>query len=68
MITTNPRRFACAAALSVALTMSACGSPDDPQSAEETPHGYVAGAEESSEAQSAIAYATRGPGDCTCST
>ncbi|MER7457988.1 hypothetical protein [Micromonospora sp. NPDC126480] len=58
MIVTNVRRFA--AALGVTLALSACGSSGDPPAAEETPHGYVAGAEEMAEAQSAIAYATRG--------
>ncbi|MBG0561429.1 hypothetical protein [Actinoplanes aureus] len=44
------------AALCVALALSACGSPPP----EEQPHGYVEGAEESPEAQPAIAYAARG--------
>ncbi|WP_239099222.1 hypothetical protein [Micromonospora andamanensis] len=46
--------------MGVALILSACGSSGDPPVAEETPHGYVAGAEELPEAQSAIAYVTRG--------
>ncbi|MER7474789.1 hypothetical protein [Micromonospora sp. NPDC000018] len=61
MIITSARRLACtAAALSVTLALSACGSTKEQQAAEEKPHGYVAGAEELSEAQPAIAYATRG--------
>jgi hypothetical protein len=53
-------RLVCTAALSLALALSACSSTEEPQAADETPHGYVAGAEELPEAQSAIAYATRG--------
>ncbi|GAB7037718.1 MULTISPECIES: hypothetical protein [Catenuloplanes] len=49
-------RFAGVAALSLALAVSACASG---QQTEEPPHGYVAGAEELPEAQSAIAYAAR---------
>lgn len=61
MITTNARRLASrAAVLSVTIMLSTCGSAEDPQVPEATPHGYVAGAEELSEAQSAVAYATRG--------
>ncbi|QGN46320.1 hypothetical protein ACN26Y_08565 [Micromonospora sp. WMMD558] len=60
MIVTNVRGLAAAAALGVTLAVSACGSSGDPPAAEETPHGYVAGAEEVAEAQSAIAYLTRG--------
>jgi hypothetical protein len=47
-------RFGGIAALSLALAISACASA---QEIEEQPHGYVAGAEELPEAQSAIAYA-----------
>ncbi|MFI6230219.1 hypothetical protein ACIBCR_23265 [Micromonospora echinospora] len=60
MIITSARRLACATALSVTLAMSACGSTNEQPAVDEKPHGYVAGAEELSEAQSAIAYATRG--------
>lgn len=60
MITSSTRRLLGAAALSLTLAMSACGSTTRPQDAEKTPHGYVEGAEELSEAQSAIAYAPRG--------
>ncbi|MGK5672192.1 hypothetical protein ACSNOB_05020 [Micromonospora sp. URMC 106] len=60
MIATNARRLAGAAALSVTLAVSGCGSSGDPPDVEETPHGYVAGAEELAEPQPAIAYATRG--------
>lgn len=45
-----------AAAVSLALALSACGTTEEP----EQPHGYVEGAEELPEAQSAIAYAARG--------
>ncbi|GLY07877.1 hypothetical protein [Actinoplanes sp. NBRC 101535] len=45
------------AAIGTALVLSACGPPQD--QTEEQPHGYVAGAEELAEAQTALAYATR---------
>ncbi|TDC43498.1 hypothetical protein [Micromonospora sp. KC213] len=60
MIVTDARHAAGAAVLSVTLALSACGSSSDPPDVEETPHGYVAGAEEVAEPQPAIAYATRG--------
>lgn len=60
MIATNARRLAGAAALSVTLAVGGCGSSGAPPDVEETPHGYVAGAEELAEPQPAIAYATRG--------
>ncbi|NIL43948.1 hypothetical protein HCB17_24625 [Salinispora arenicola] len=60
MIVTDPRRLVCAAALSVTLALPGCGSSSDPPAVEQTPHGYVAGAEELAEPQPAIAYATRG--------
>jgi hypothetical protein len=60
VIATRVRHLAGAVALIITLASSGCGSSVDPQVAEETPHGYVAGAEELAEAQSAIAYATRG--------
>ncbi|MGW0502885.1 hypothetical protein [Micromonospora sp. NPDC003241] len=60
-MTRTDRLLAGVVALSLTLTVAACGSGDPPTS-EETPHGYVAGAEEMTEAQSAIAYATRGGG------
>ncbi|WP_422771460.1 hypothetical protein ACN28C_33420 [Plantactinospora sp. WMMC1484] len=53
-------RFLGAAALSVAFALAACGSPEQPQDAEATPHGYVAGAEEMDEMQATVAYAARG--------
>ncbi|WP_073255412.1 zinc ABC transporter permease AztB [Cryptosporangium aurantiacum] len=50
-----------AAAMTVVLTLSGCASADEPvQKTDETPHGYVAGAEELPEPQSAIAYASLG--------
>ncbi|WP_434739382.1 hypothetical protein [Micromonospora sp. SH-82] len=60
MIVTSSRRAVWTATLSVTLALSACASSDDPTAVEETPHGYVAGAEELAEPRSAIAYATRG--------
>ncbi len=59
MIAINARRLAGAAALSVTLALGGCGSSGEPPDVEETPHGYVAGAEELAEPQPAIAYATR---------
>ncbi|WP_433157964.1 hypothetical protein [Kribbella sp. CA-247076] len=53
-------RIVGAATLSAVLVLAACGSPDQPQDAEATPHGYVAGAEEKEEMQSTVAYAARG--------
>lgn len=53
---TRRRRRLAAAALSLTLAAAACGAPAEP----EQPHGYVAGAEELPEAQTAIAYAARG--------
>ncbi|GAA3388626.1 hypothetical protein [Cryptosporangium minutisporangium] len=48
-------------AVSVVVALSACGSPENtPRGADETPHGYVEGAQELPEPQSAIAYASRG--------
>jgi hypothetical protein len=49
-----------AAALSVAVALAACSSPEQPPDAEATPHGYVAGAEEMDEMQATVAYAPRG--------
>ncbi|SDS83728.1 WD40 repeat domain-containing protein [Actinoplanes derwentensis] len=46
------------AALSLALTLSACGPPGE--QAADQPHGYVEGAAEAAEAQPAMAYAARG--------
>ncbi|WBB54715.1 hypothetical protein [Verrucosispora sp. WMMD573] len=61
MITSTTGRLLGVAALGLTLTISACGSPSQqPQDVEETPHGYIEGAEELAEAQSTIAYATRG--------
>jgi hypothetical protein len=60
MIMSSAGRLARTAVLSVALVAAGCGSSKEPQTPEKTPHGYVAGAEELTEAQSAIAYATRG--------
>ena len=51
------RKLAGAAALSVVLAGSACGSAGETT---EQPHGYVAGAEELPEAQSTLAYAANG--------
>ncbi|MEU8244137.1 hypothetical protein AB0C07_38285 [Actinoplanes missouriensis] len=50
-------RISLSAALVAALALAGCGAEPEPA---ETPHGYVAGAEELPEAQSAIAYAARG--------
>ena len=60
MIMSVAGRSARAAVLSVVLVAAGCGSSDERKSPEQAPHGYVAGAEELTEAQSAIAYATRG--------
>ncbi|MFC7550494.1 hypothetical protein [Plantactinospora sp. GCM10030261] len=61
MIIGNTRRLLGVAALGLTLAVSACGSTkQQPQDVEETPHGYVEGAEELAEPQSAIAYAARG--------
>ncbi|MFI7024377.1 hypothetical protein [Micromonospora sp. NPDC049900] len=58
-MTRTDRLSARVLALGLTLTVAACGS-GDPPGTEETPHGYVAGAEETPEPQSAIAYAPRG--------
>ncbi|MFY1692942.1 hypothetical protein [Plantactinospora sp. WMMB782] len=60
MIISRAGQLLGAVSLGLTLAMSACGSTGQPQDVEETPHGYVEGAEELSEAQSAIAYAPRG--------
>ncbi|WP_430790481.1 hypothetical protein [Actinoplanes sp. G11-F43] len=43
--------------MSLILALAACGGP--PEEPAEPPHGYVAGASEASEAQSALAYTAR---------
>ncbi|MFF0655807.1 hypothetical protein [Micromonospora tulbaghiae] len=61
MIIGTTRRFFGVAALCLTVAVSACGSRgQQSQNVEETPHGYVEGAEELAEAQPAIAYAARG--------
>ncbi|WP_431879491.1 hypothetical protein [Micromonospora marina] len=61
MIIGTTGRFLGVAALGLTLAISACGAPrQQPQGVEETPHGYVEGAEELAEPQPAIAYAARG--------
>ncbi|HWS33765.1 MAG TPA: hypothetical protein VN408_13620 [Actinoplanes sp.] len=53
----NRKRNVGLAALGALVALSGCGAAEE---AVEQPHGYVAGAAEASEAQSAIAYAARG--------
>ncbi|MBF6424273.1 metal ABC transporter permease [Nocardia cyriacigeorgica] len=51
-----------AAALALAFPLVGCGAGTEPAPAEPTPHGYVAGAEETAEAQPRLVVAERGSG------
>lgn len=51
-----------AAALTLAFPLIGCGADTEPAAAEPTPHGYVAGAEETAEAQPRLVVAERATG------
>ncbi len=50
------------AALTLAFPLIGCGADTEPAAAEPTPHGYVAGAEETAEAQPRLVVAERATG------